>query len=253
MVTVQQFTVALDFVSEDLTGQVVGVRPGITFNILEGHINHGVFALKVPIVSSASPDFLAFEIDGGVLFRFLKENPQHIHIQCFSKPPGAGKERNHRALVEKIFDHQGLVNIVVVGGGQTVITDPDGQRKNCRLRGLDICPRFDALVDRLLGTGWDSPATPLLGCPRDVPIAAVVGYLAIADAPACGGFFGTHVVCHCVILLPPLVMIILWAKFGRKSIFIKRMPKLFDIFPKSKRDVCCRDRNPAHPLRAAGQ
>ena len=51
----------------------------------------------------------------------LKKRAEHIHIQRFSKASRSGKQRNHGTLVQKVTDHQRLVNIVILGRSKAII------------------------------------------------------------------------------------------------------------------------------------
>ena len=140
--------------------------PGLEFHILKGQEDNRIPALLPLIFLSLGPDLLVPEVCCCILFADFKELPQHIHIQCFSEAAGSGKEGHRSALVDQLFDQQGLVNIVVFADGLSVLGDSDGQRLLCRgLSGRTV-------IRRLLCICGNHPGVTLLIGPLDSSLLA---------------------------------------------------------------------------------
>lgn len=84
------------------------------------------FSLMITVCFAAFPDFLICEISGSILVGFLEEDPQHIHIECFSKAPGMGKQRNNRNFIQKVPDHQCLVNVIILCRCLSIVRNANG-------------------------------------------------------------------------------------------------------------------------------
>ena len=95
--------------------------PGGKLDIFKGKKNHWVSALMASVFLSTPPDFLVPEVDGGVFPCVFKKHAKHIHIQGFAKAARPGKQGYCRQFIEHILNHQGLIDVVIIHRGSTII------------------------------------------------------------------------------------------------------------------------------------
>lgn len=122
-----ELVVTAKFLGDKLLQRLVGLLPGGIFYILEGEKNDRICSLVPTVGRSTEPDFLIFEINGGVLARFFEEGTEHVHVQGLAEAARAGKQRHLGPLIQKVLDQQGFVNIVIIAAGLPVIGHADGQ------------------------------------------------------------------------------------------------------------------------------
>ena len=168
----QQLLVPLGLLCENIPDGRKGLLPSIKLHILEGQEDHRIPALIIPVLLTTGPDLLAPEINRGILVALFKISAQHIHIQCLAETPGAGKQRHHRTLVDKVLDHHRLIDIVVFRRGKAVVGHADGQGQLRRAFRLAESARLEPLIRRLLRISGDQPTIALLFRTGDSPILA---------------------------------------------------------------------------------
>ena len=168
----QQLFVPPGLLCENIPNGRKGLLPSIKLHILEGQEDHRVLALIIPVLLAAGPDLLIPEIDGGILVALFKISAQHIHIQRLAEAPGAGEQRHHRTLVDKVLDHHRLVDVVVFRRGKAVVGHADGQGQLRRALRLAKSARLEPLIRRLLRISGDQPTIALLFRTGDSPILA---------------------------------------------------------------------------------
>ena len=104
---------ASGFFSKNIADSRKCFFPGIEFYILKREKDHRVFSLIISIFLSAGPYFFVVEVDGCIPVALFKIGAQHIHIESLAKAARTGKQGYHWTLIDKIFDHHRLVDVVV--------------------------------------------------------------------------------------------------------------------------------------------
>ena len=170
--TGQQLFVPPGLLCENIPDGRKGLLPSVELHILEGQEDHRVLALIIPVLLAAGPDLLIPEVDGGILVALFKISAQHIHIQRLAEAAGAGEQRHHRTLVDKVLDHHRLIDIVVFRRCKTVDGHADGQGQLRRALRLAESARLEPLIRRLLRISGDQPTIALLFRTGDSPILA---------------------------------------------------------------------------------
>ena len=120
-----QLDMPLEFLRNQLGNLGKGLLPGGIFHILEREVDNGILTLIGGVFFTALPDQLILEVLTCVFASLFKKDTEHIHIQRFAKPPGAGKQGNQRFSVQKIPNQQCFVHIIVITGSLLKIRDSD--------------------------------------------------------------------------------------------------------------------------------
>ena len=134
-----------------------------------------------PVCFPARPDLFILEPTGSILLCLLKENPEHIHVQCFAESARSCEQRYLGKRVDKIPDQERLIYIIVVRYRLNIAGYADGERQ----QGSGC---FQSLSDRLLHVFRQDPGTALFHGPRYFAGLAHLLYSPDRDIPFPGGF-----------------------------------------------------------------
>ena len=181
-----------EFIAKNFPELLKCVFPGFKLNILECDGNHRIPALVCLIGFSGFPDRFIPEIHGSVFIRYLKEDPEHIHVQRLAETTWTCKKRYHGTLIQEIPDHEGLIHIIVLRGCDAVIGYTNRKRQFFLCSCSFIGPGPDSFVGRTFCVLGNIPQFSFFYGSRYFPFTAHSCNMAFRKPPADRGIFCTY-------------------------------------------------------------
>ena len=179
---------------------VVCFFPCIPLDVFERQKDDRVLTLIIPIFLSASPDRFVGKVFRGIFIGLFKEDTEHIHIERFAEPSGARKQRDHRALVQKVFDHQRFIDVIVFRRCKAIIGNADREGKMCRHSRFFVSPCTHTSIGRFLCIDRNLPTAIFLARTGNLACQAERSNSSCADSPQGRSLFCGH---HDHKLTPP--------------------------------------------------
>ena len=155
-----------------------------------------------PIVRTTLPDFFICKKAAIVIVGLFKEGQEHIHIQGLAKASGSGKEGDRNIFVQDLFNHHGLVNVIVFLASLAIIRNTYGQRKlaNC-FSGQDNSFFQRTQRNRLNCVGWYEPFFAISDDSRNPVLPTVARDHSLINLPQGCYFFYCAIFLHFALLL----------------------------------------------------